>query len=118
VASFGGRDPLGRSAPDRLRKVVEDKGIAADIKVYQDVGHSFANQLPGQPLMRITGFGYNAAATEDGYRRVFAFFNEHLSTRRQAAVTSIALCTLSMPPRRVACGIHHHACHQYFLVTR
>src|SRR5689334_20433104 len=34
-----------------------------------------------------------------------------------AAVTSIALCTLSMPPRTIACGTHHHACHQYFLVT-
>src|ERR1700755_2405283 len=22
-----------------------------------------------------------------------------------------------MPPRMIACGIHHHACHQYFLVT-
>jgi dienelactone hydrolase len=68
------------AAPARLRKVVEDKGITADIKVYPDVGQSFANQLPGQPLMRITGFGYNAAATEDAYRRVFAFFNEHLAS--------------------------------------
>ena len=78
VASFGRRDPLGVGAAARLRQVVEDKGIAADIKVYPDAGHSFANKLPGQPLMRITGFGYNPAATEDAYRRVFAFFNEHL----------------------------------------
>ena len=63
----------------RLSKVVEDKGIPADIKVYPDAGHSFANELPGQPLMRIAGFGYNAAATEDAYGRVFAFFNEHLA---------------------------------------
>jgi carboxymethylenebutenolidase len=55
------------------------QGIAADIKVYPHAGHSFANKLPGQPLLRITGFGYNDAATEDAYRRVFAFFNEHLA---------------------------------------
>jgi carboxymethylenebutenolidase len=80
VASFGRRDPLGVGAPARLRKVVDHKGIAADIKVYPDAGHSFANKLPNQPLLRITGFGYNDAATEDAYRRVFAFFNEHLAS--------------------------------------
>jgi carboxymethylenebutenolidase len=79
VASFGRRDPLGVGAPALLRKVVDDKGIIADIKVYPDAGHSFANKLPGQPLLRITGFGCNEAATEDAYRRVFAFFNEHLA---------------------------------------
>ncbi len=78
VASFGRRDPLGIGAPARLRKVVDDKGITADIKAYPDVGHSFANKLPAQPLLRITGFGYNEAATEDAYRRIFSFFNEHL----------------------------------------
>jgi len=45
VASFGRRDPLGMGAPARLRKVLDDKGIEADIKVYQDTGHSFANKL-------------------------------------------------------------------------
>lgn len=79
VASFGRRDPMGIGAPARLRKVVQDKGITADIKVYPEAGHSFANQLPGQPLLRITGFGYNDAATQDAWSRVFAFFGEHLS---------------------------------------
>lgn len=79
VASFGRRDPLGIGAPARLREVVAAKNIPADIKVYPDVGHSFANKLPGQPLLRITGFGYNEAATEDAWRRVFAFFAEHLT---------------------------------------
>ena len=79
VASYGRRDPLGVGAPAKLRKVVADKGITADIKVYPDAGHGFANKLPGQPLLRITGFGYNEAATEDAYRRVFAFFSEHLT---------------------------------------
>ncbi|MCV7221273.1 dienelactone hydrolase family protein [Mycolicibacterium elephantis] len=79
VASFGRRDPLGIGAPARLREVVAAKNIPADIKVYPDAGHSFANKLPGQPLLRITGFGYNEAATEDAWRRVFAFFAEHLT---------------------------------------
>ena len=80
VASYGRRDPLGRGAPERrLREVAENKGIVTDIKVYPDAAHSFANKLPAQPLLRIIGFGYNEAATEDAYRRVFAFFNEHLA---------------------------------------
>lgn len=78
VASFGGRDPVGVGAHERLHRVVESKGITADIKTYPHAGHSFANKLPGQPLLRITGFGYNEAATEDAWARVFAFFGEHL----------------------------------------
>lgn len=79
VASLGGRDPIGIGAPAKLRKVVERHQITSDIKVYPDAGHSFANELPAQPLLRITGFGYNAAATEDAWRRVFAFFGTHLA---------------------------------------
>jgi carboxymethylenebutenolidase len=79
VASFGGRDPLGRGAPDRLREVTAAKQITTDIKVYPGVGHSFANILPAQPLIRIAGFGYDQAATEDAWSRIFAFFGEHLA---------------------------------------
>jgi carboxymethylenebutenolidase len=78
VASFGGRDPLGIGAPTRLREAVLTKHITADIKVYPNAGHSFANRLPAQPLLRITGFGYNQAASEDAWSRVFAFFAAHL----------------------------------------
>lgn len=84
VASFGRRDPIGIGAADKLRKVVQDKCIPADIKVYQDAGHSFANKLPGQPLLRITGFGYNEAATNDAWNRVFSFFGEHLAATPRA----------------------------------
>lgn len=84
VASFGRRDPLGVGAADRLRKVVEDKAIRADIKAYAEAGHSFANQLPGQPLLRITGFGYHEGAANDAWRRVFSFFGEHLAATPQA----------------------------------
>jgi carboxymethylenebutenolidase len=80
VASFGGRDPIGIGAPVKLRRVLEQKAIANDVKVYPRAGHSFANKLPAQPLLRITGFGYNQATTEDAWARVFAFFGEHLRT--------------------------------------
>jgi carboxymethylenebutenolidase len=78
VASFGSRDPLGIGAPNKLREVTAAKQITADIKAYPGAGHSFADQLPAQPLLRIAGFGYNRAAADDAWRRVFAFFGEHL----------------------------------------
>ncbi|ORW92902.1 carboxymethylenebutenolidase [Mycobacterium sp. IEC1808] len=78
VASFGARDPLGRGAADKFREVTAAKQITTDIKDYPGVGHSFANTLPAQPLLRIAGFGYDQAATDDAWSRVFAFFGEHL----------------------------------------
>jgi carboxymethylenebutenolidase len=78
VASFGARDLTGKGAPEKLQQVLDQKGITNDIKVYSHAGHSFANKLPAQPLLRITGFGYNQAATEDAWARVFTFFGEHL----------------------------------------
>ena len=78
VASFGRRDPLGMGAPARLRKVLDDKGIEADIKVYPDTGHSFANKLgpASAPDHRIR-------LPRLGDRRrpqpVFTFFNGHLA---------------------------------------
>lgn len=78
VASFGGRDPLGIGAPKRLHDVTVANGITADIKTYPEAGHSFANELPGQPLLRIAGFGYNEAVAADAWSRVFTFFGEHL----------------------------------------
>jgi carboxymethylenebutenolidase len=78
VASFGGRDLAGKGAPEKLQQVLDQKGIANDVKSYPHAGHSFANKIPAQPLLRIAGFGYNQDATEDAWTRVFAFFGEHL----------------------------------------
>jgi carboxymethylenebutenolidase len=83
VASLGSRDPLGVGAPAKLKRVLDQKGITNDVKAYPGVGHSFANKLPAQPLLRIAGFGYNQAATEDAWARVFTFFGEHLRNGAQ-----------------------------------
>lgn len=80
VASYGKRDPLNLGSAGRLRKVLERKGIEHDIKEYPKAGHSFANDVPAQPIARIVGFGYDAEATEDAFARTFAFFHEHLSS--------------------------------------
>jgi carboxymethylenebutenolidase len=78
VASFGRRDPLNPGSGPRLEKALNRRNIANDVKTYPGVGHAFANVLPAQPILRVAGFGYDAEVTEDAYRRVFAFFHEHL----------------------------------------
>ncbi len=78
VASFGRRDPIGIRAGNKLQEALQQKGITNDVKVYPQAGHSFANKLPAQPLLRIAGFGYNQAASDDAWARVFTFFGEHL----------------------------------------
>ena len=60
------------------------------------------------PNSRIAMYGPTHGAT----RRFLAW-----SRTAAGASTSMAACTLSTPPRKIACGIHHHACHQKRLVT-
>jgi carboxymethylenebutenolidase len=80
VASFGARDVVNPGRGPRLKKALDAQGIANDVKVYSGVGHSFANEMPGQPFLRIVGFGHDAPTTDDAYRRVFDFFGTHLGT--------------------------------------
>ncbi|MGL6235150.1 MAG: dienelactone hydrolase family protein [Segniliparus sp.] len=81
VASLGRRDPLlGKNAGPVLEQAFARHGVPHDVKVYEEAGHSFANQLP-QPygaMARVVGFGYSHESAEDSWRRVFNFFEEHL----------------------------------------
>ena len=79
VAGFARKDPVNIGNGPRLREVVERADVPNDIEVYRGVGHSFANESVAQPILRVVGFGHDAAATDDAYRRVFAFFGEHLA---------------------------------------
>jgi dienelactone hydrolase len=104
VASFGRRDPLGVGAPARLRKVVDDKGIAADIKVYPDAGHSFANKLPGQPLSPSgaaqigVGFGRPSLVNVVSKMYLDLATSANVSATTQAAFSSM-VTLFFIPPR-------------------
>lgn len=82
VASYGGKDRvLRKKAADKLGTVLAEKGVPHDVKEYPAAGHGFANRLPVGPfaaLARIAGFGYHHESSEDAWRRVLAFFSEHL----------------------------------------
>jgi dienelactone hydrolase len=53
-----------------------------DVKEYPNAGHSFLEQFPVGPLapvLRVAGLGYEAASADDAWRRIRAFFEEHLA---------------------------------------
>lgn len=78
VASYGRLDPVNIGRAEHLEQVLADYDVDHDVKTYPGVTHGFANQLPIEPLLRVTGLGYETEAATDAWRRVFAFFERHL----------------------------------------
>jgi carboxymethylenebutenolidase len=84
VASFGGRDRvLGRGMATRLERHLGELGVPHDVKTYEQAGHSFFSQVEGWQgwLARMPtpmAVGYDEEAAEDGWRRMLAFFDEHV----------------------------------------
>lgn len=80
VGSYGARDPMGVKQPDRLEKALTALGVPHDIKVYPEAGHHF--MTPARPalapLASAARMGYDEAAAEDSWRRILAFFADHL----------------------------------------
>jgi carboxymethylenebutenolidase len=84
VASYGGRDRGLRGAAARLAAALDRAGIPHDVKEYPAAGHSFLNDapsgpLPLRPVMRaLIGAWPEPASAADAWRRIEAFFGEHL----------------------------------------
>ena len=83
VASFGGRDLGMRGAPEKLTADLEALDVPHDVKVYPEAGHSFFTRTPGlkgRVVRRLPIHAeYHEASAQDAYRRVLAFFREHLA---------------------------------------
>jgi carboxymethylenebutenolidase len=81
VGSYGKRDRTLRGRAQRLEAALTTLGIPHDIKEYPDAGHSFMNRLsvgPLKPVLGVTGFDYRHESSEDAWRRILAFFGEHV----------------------------------------
>lgn len=83
VASYGALDQPLRAAPARLEAALTKAGVAHDVKQYPKAGHAFLNETesgPGwlRPLLRTMRSGPEPESAEDGWRRIEAFFAEHL----------------------------------------
>lgn len=83
VAGFGGRDRVFGPQGARLERHLVELGVPHDVRVYPDAGHSFMSQHPPGPMKTLGALGpmkvgYDEAAAEDSWRRMLAFFGEHM----------------------------------------
>jgi carboxymethylenebutenolidase len=80
VGSFGARDPMGVEPAHRLEKALTELGVPHDVKVYPGAGHRFMSRTGGAlaPLLSLARLAYNEEAAEDSWRRILAFFGDHL----------------------------------------
>ena len=86
VGSYGARDRALKGATAKLEAALAEKGIPHDVKEYPDAGHGFLEQFnvgPLAPLLRVAGMGYEAASADDAWRRIRAFFDQHLAARER-----------------------------------
>jgi len=84
VASYGARDRVvGRTMAERLEGHLAALGVPHDVRTYEQAGHSFFSRVDGWQgwLARVPtpmAVGYDEQAAEDGWRRMLAFFEEHV----------------------------------------
>ncbi len=80
VGSYGGRDMMGVSHPERLKAALTALGVPHDVKVYPDAGHGFMSPRPAvlAPLTKLARLQYDKASAEDAWQRIFAFFGTYL----------------------------------------
>ena len=83
VASYGAKDPGSRGVPAKLEYHLTRLGVPHDVKQYPDAGHSFLNDDDIgpwwiRPLFKVGGVGPEPESAADAWRRIDAFFGEHL----------------------------------------
>ncbi len=80
VGSYGERDRMLLPHAERLEQKLTELRIPHDVEIYAEAGHSFLNQHTGWyvHLERWFGAGYSEKAAEDAWKRIFAFFGEHV----------------------------------------
>jgi carboxymethylenebutenolidase len=81
VASYGGRDQMGSKPPERLERTLTALQVPHDVKVYPGSGHRFLSEASGSGavLARFARMSYQETDADDTWRRIFAFFGEHLA---------------------------------------
>jgi carboxymethylenebutenolidase len=89
VASYGGKDRVFATVGDRLEEHLRTLGVPHDVKTYPTAGHAFMDPPDGllAAILRISPFrvAYDEEASEDSWRRLLGFFEEHLGAMRRPA---------------------------------
>jgi carboxymethylenebutenolidase len=82
VGSYGARDRGLKGAAAKLEAALERAGVEHDVKEYPDAGHSFMNRHgagPLGPVLRVAGIAFHQPSSEDAWRRILRFFDQHLA---------------------------------------
>ena len=81
VGSFGGRDMMGTSHPERLQRALVVLEVPHDVKVYPGSGHRFMTQTTGAGavLARLGRMSFQPEDAADAWQRIFGFFETYLS---------------------------------------
>jgi carboxymethylenebutenolidase len=83
VASYGAADRQLAGAAARLEAVLAEGGVPHDVKEYPGAGHGFMNDWgtprPLRIVERVARLSYCEPQAEDAWRRILAFFGEHLA---------------------------------------
>ena len=85
VGSYGARDRIvGPAMARRLEQHLSALGVPHDVKTYDGAGHSFLSRVEGGWQGRLASLpspmhvGYDEVAAADAWRRMLAFFAEHV----------------------------------------
>lgn len=81
VGSFGARDLMGTSHPERLQRALTVLEIPHDVEVYPGSGHRFMSPSTGVggAVAKLTRMSYQPADAASAWQRIYAFFGEHLA---------------------------------------
>jgi carboxymethylenebutenolidase len=91
VGGYGAKDRAFAAKARRLVSDLDELGKEHDIRIYDDAGHSYMNHS-GHPVLAfimrpILHVEYNEAAAEDSWRRMLAFFAQHLGPDARSAIS-------------------------------
>lgn len=85
VATYGAKDRTLPGAAAKIEAALAEGDVPRDVKEYPEVGHSFMNDWgfprPVPVIERVVGFNYSEPEAEDAWRRILAFFDEHLAPK-------------------------------------
>ena len=83
IAQFGGKDSVFVPHAKRLSRHLEELGVDHEVLIYEEAGHSFANQLDGPlaPLGRYTPIraAYDPATEQIAWQALLNFLGDRLA---------------------------------------
>jgi len=90
IGSYGAGDWSQRRAPARLERALDRNGVAHEVDVYADAGHSFLNDhdpaeasVLFRALARVTGSRFHGPSARIARARIATFFRTHLGDRAE-----------------------------------